>query len=80
MKVMVENIGGRPHAVEIELADLLTPEEPEDHYLGSEGAVKQAVGKLAALLVQKGICTIPEVQEACGVSQYKVVGRPVTKR
>ena len=80
MKVMAEGIGGRPHAIEVELADLLQPDCDSEHVYGTVRVQAIAIGKLAAMLVQKGICTIPEAQEACGVSHYKVVGRPVTKR
>lgn len=80
MKVMVEGLGNNLHAVEIELAELLAPEVDDVSDYEGRRNVCHAIGKLGAMMVMKGICTIPEAQAACGVSHYKVVGRPVTER
>ena len=80
MKVMAEGIGGRAHAIEVELASLLAPECLSASVYEVTHIHAVAIGNLAAMLVTKGICTVREAQEACGVGHYKVVGRPVTQR
>lgn len=80
MKVLVQGIlrHDSQATTEMELAELLKPEALCDQHLPHTSAT--AIGNLAAMLVMKGICTIPEAQAACGVSHYKVVGRPLPDR
>lgn len=82
MKVLVQGIlrHDSQATTEMDLAELLQPEVTQESPYAVQNAHARAIGNLAAMLVMKGICTIPEAQAACGVDHYKVVGRPLPDR
>jgi hypothetical protein len=71
MKVLVELWNGKQ---EIELSNALRPTAWLDDHCGNAEAAKaqadcnaEAIGKLAALLVEKGVIDLDEATHACGV-------------